>query len=127
MAKNAKQFEERPWGSFEVIAEFEVENDLGPHAVVKKITVNPKQRLSYQSHKGRREFWLIVQGKGQVVLGGKEIAVSAGSRVEVPQGAKHRVVNTDANQALLFVEVSLGSFDENDILRYDDDYGRTNA
>ena len=62
MAKNAKQFEERPWGSFEILSEFEIDNlafseEQGYEVVIKKIVVKPGQRLSYQFHKKRKEKW----------------------------------------------------------------------
>jgi mannose-6-phosphate isomerase-like protein (cupin superfamily) len=129
MAKNAKQFEEREWGSFEVIGEFEIDNDIfsdlkGADVVIKKISVNPGEILSYQSHEKRRETWLIVQGRGIVIKDGLETWVSKGSQVRIKQGAKHRIKNTETELPLIFVEVCEGVFDEKDIIRYEDKYGR---
>ncbi len=116
--------ETRPWGNFEILSEFEVKDEKGQDVTVKKITVNPKSRLSYQSHKFRDEHWTIVQGQGSVILNDVEKSVKAGDTVEILKTTKHRVVNNDENQVLVFIEVSTGHFDENDNTRYEDDYGR---
>jgi mannose-6-phosphate isomerase-like protein (cupin superfamily) len=128
MAKNAKNFEERPWGSFEVIKEFEVENGYadfpGREVVIKKITVKPGQMLSYQSHRKRRETWFVAQGQGKVIKDDEEILVGKGSVVSIKENAKHRIGNISEKINLIFIEISEGEFDENDITRYSDDYGR---
>jgi mannose-6-phosphate isomerase-like protein (cupin superfamily) len=129
MAKNAKDKEERPWGEFEVLAEFNVDTDMysdleGTDVVIKKITVKPGQRLSYQSHEQRREKWVFVQGRGVVVKDDQESWVSKGSVVQIRQGVKHRIQNKHESVDLVFVEVCEGTFDEKDIIRYSDDYGR---
>lgn len=122
MAKNAQQFENRPWGTFEVLHEFKRPD--GSEVVIKKITVLPGKRLSYQSHNKRKEHWLIVAGHGTVTLDGQEIIVSPESKVEVNLGAKHRIANPGSNENLIFIEISLGEFDEQDIVRHEDDFGR---
>lgn len=123
--KNVKHiFEERPWGSFEVLNQFDVKGDGLKDVCVKRITVKPNQRLSYQSHKQRAEHWFFVQGEGKVVLNDSEHHVSPGSSIEIPIGAKHRAINTSNNVELIFIEVSTGHFDEQDIQRYEDDFGR---
>ncbi len=122
MAKNAKQYEERPWGSFEVIHEFS--QNGGKDVVIKKITVHPKKRLSLQSHTKRKEHWLVIAGEGTVALDDEEILVQPESKIEVPIGTKHRIANTHAEKPLVFIEISFGDFDENDIVRYQDDFGR---
>jgi len=126
MAKNAKNFEERPWGTFEVLHEFLVNNESGEETevVIKKIKVLPQKKLSYQSHKLRHENWLIVQGSGAVVLNDEEIPVKKGSKIEVPTGTKHRIMNNHPKHELIFVEISTGKFDEFDIERFEDDFGR---
>jgi len=84
MAKNAQNFEERPWGTFEVIAEFEVSGPEGlEQVVVKKLVVYPQQRLSYQRHKLRNEHWHVVQGQGLVVLDDIETKIGAGDKIHV--------------------------------------------
>jgi mannose-6-phosphate isomerase len=115
--------ENRPWGSYEILSEFEV-SELGFLDVcVKKITVKPGQKLSYQSHKQRNEHWFFVQGKGIVVLNNEEIPVKVGSSVDIKIGDKHRAINTSADKDLVFIESQTGHYDEEDIERFQDDYG----
>jgi len=108
----------RPWGTFEVLSE-----DL-THKV-KRLTVDPGQRLSYQRHAHRSEHWFVVAGSGTVTLDGAATAVRAGVSIDVPRGMAHRVENTGSDP-LVFIEVQHGtSFAEDDIERLEDDYGRT--
>lgn len=114
---NDHVFEDRPWGRFEVLRDTEFFKS-------KVIAVWPGQRLSYQSHKHRMEHWIIVQGEGEFTLDDKKIPVKSGDHLFIPLGAKHRIANT-GKEKLEFVEVQLGTyFGEDDIIRYDDDYGR---
>ncbi|MCB0377256.1 MAG: mannose-1-phosphate guanylyltransferase/mannose-6-phosphate isomerase [Bdellovibrionales bacterium] len=110
-------FEYRPWGMYRNLWEEE-------SFKTKVIEVSPRQQLSYQSHAKRSEIWVIVEGEGEVILNDESIAVRAGSVVQIPQGAKHRMHNT-SDKSLKFVEVQQGSyFGEDDIVRYQDDYNR---
>ena len=110
-------YQERPWGSYTVL-----QKEL--NFQVKKLVINPGMRLSLQSHKFRAEHWFIVSGSGLVQLDGKHIDVEQGDSVDVPIGTKHRITCT-SESPLIFVEVQTGSsFNENDILRYEDDFGR---
>ena len=111
------QIEYRPWGSYEVLLD-------SPECKVKRITVNPGQKLSYQSHERRQEWWVVVEGTLTVILDGLTFEINKGSSVHVPTNAKHRMINnTDTNVKV--VEVQTGSyFGEDDIIRYEDDYGR---
>lgn len=114
---SAGEHSERPWGEYLVLAD-------EPDHKVKRITVLPGQRLSYQRHAHRAEHWFVVRGAGQVTLDGAEIEVTEGSAVDVPKGAAHRIANK-GSEPLVFVEVQHGdSFAEEDIERLDDDYGR---
>jgi mannose-6-phosphate isomerase len=107
----------RPWGSYAVL-------DDGPLAKVKRITVDPGQRLSLQLHHRRAEHWFVVSGTAVVTLGDREVIVEKGSAIDIPTGLAHRVHNP-ASEPLVFVEVQLGDyFGEDDIVRLDDDYGR---
>jgi mannose-6-phosphate isomerase-like protein (cupin superfamily) len=107
----------RPWGSYSVL-------DDGPLAKVKRITVDPGQRLSLQLHRRRTEHWFVVSGTATVTLGDREVVVQTGSAIDIPTGTAHRVHNPGA-EPLVFVEVQLGNyFGEDDIVRLDDDYGR---
>ena len=121
---NGHYIEDRPWGSYEILTQFDV-NEVGYHDVcVKKITVKPGQKLSYQSHTERNEHWFVVQGQGTVVLNDSPTMVSVGSFVDLKIGDKHRIANTSTGQDLIFIEVQTGHYDESDIQRFEDDYGR---
>lgn len=123
MAKNADQFEERPWGNFEVIYEFS-RNDNEEEFVIKKLTVYPQKRLSYQSHSKRREHWHVIEGEGAVILDDREFPIKSESKIEVPIGTKHRIINTHEQDNLVIIEITAGEFDEHDIIRHQDDFGR---
>jgi mannose-6-phosphate isomerase len=111
-------FETRPWGGYEVLSD-------APTHKVKRLTVEPGQRLSYQRHAHRSEHWFVVGGEGVVTLDGVEHLVAPGIAIDVPLGAAHRVAST-GSEPLVFIEVQSGSyFGEDDIERLDDDYGRT--
>jgi mannose-6-phosphate isomerase-like protein (cupin superfamily) len=110
--------ETRPWGGYEVLAD-------EPTHKVKRITVEPGHRLSYQRHAHRAEHWFVVGGEGVVTLDGRTAAVATGSAIDVPRGAAHRIEST-GSEPLVFIEVQHGtSFGEDDIERLDDDYGRS--
>lgn len=107
----------RPWGSYKVISE-------DTKSKVKIITVSPKGKLSLQYHHKRSEHWYFVQGKAKFTLGDAVWLYQAGDSCDIPVGIKHRVENV-GQEDLIFVEVQTGeSFDENDIVRVEDDYGR---
>ena len=108
----------RPWGNYEVLSD-------EPSHKVKRLTVEPGQRLSYQRHAKRAEHWFVVGGEGVATLDGVERTVAVGSAVDVPVGTAHRIEST-GSEPLVLIEVQLGSyFGEDDIERLDDDYGRT--
>jgi mannose-6-phosphate isomerase len=115
--------ENRPWGSYEILSEFKVKEPGFLDVCVKKLIVNPGQKPSYQSHKQRNEHWFIVQGEGTVILNDKEIPIKVGDFVDVNIGDKHRIINTSQNQDLIFIEIQTGHYDEDDIERFEDDYG----
>lgn len=109
--------EERPWGYFEVLMD-------EPHTKVKEITVEPGQRLSYQSHEHREEYWTCVGGELTVILDNKELYLPYGHSIHIPLGAKHRMWNK-GDDTLRVIEVQVGSyFGEDDITRYEEDYER---
>jgi mannose-6-phosphate isomerase len=111
-------FEERPWGSYTILY-------ADATCQVKRLVVNAGMRLSLQSHKFRAEHWFIVSGQGTALLDNLEISVRPGDSIDVPVGAKHRISCTSESN-LVFIEVQTGiSFDENDITRYEDDFGRS--
>jgi mannose-1-phosphate guanylyltransferase/mannose-1-phosphate guanylyltransferase/mannose-6-phosphate isomerase len=109
--------EVRPWGGFTVLRD-------EPHYKSKHIYVEAGAQLSYQSHAKRAENWIVVRGRGEAVVDGATIPVLAGSSLFIPMGAKHRI-RSHGPEALEFIEVQTGSyFGEDDIVRYEDDYGR---
>jgi mannose-6-phosphate isomerase len=107
--------EDRPWGRFEKFHE----NQL---STVKLIYINANSRLSLQYHRDRWEFWKVIKGTAQVELDGKITEVKEEENIVIPKGVKHRVKALDNNCVIL--EISYGRFDENDIVRIEDDYQR---
>jgi mannose-6-phosphate isomerase-like protein (cupin superfamily) len=115
---NNPLFDQRPWGTFQVL-------DEGDTYKVKRLTVDPGQRLSYQYHHRRAEHWVIVTGVAHVTLDDVVHEVPAGQAIEVGRGVKHRIEN-QGDTVVTFVEVQTGDyFGEDDIVRLDDDYGRS--
>jgi mannose-6-phosphate isomerase len=112
--------DQRPWGSYTVLEE-------QPVYKVKRIEVLPGQRLSYQKHEKRAEHWVIVAGQAIVTLDGKDVDLSPGQFIDIPRGAPHRIANP-GKALLTFIEIQQGDyFGEDDIVRLEDDYGRTEA
>lgn len=112
-----REFDRRPWGSYEVL-------DEGELFKVKRIEVLPGKRLSYQKHSQRAEHWFVVSGRAKVTLDDQEIHVAAGNAIDIPIGAAHRVEN-DTTETLVFIEVQRGTYlGEDDIVRLQDDFGR---
>ena len=108
----------RPWGAF---------NDLhrGEGFKVKHIVVNPGQALSLQSHRHRAEHWIVVRGTAQVTRGDETFALSENQSTYIPLGTRHRLSNP-GKLPLEVVEVQSGSYlEEDDIVRYEDAYGRS--
>ena len=113
-----REFDRRPWGSYEVLEE-------APTFKVKRIEVLPGKRLSYQKHSQRAEHWFVVEGTAKVTLDGNEITVRTGESIDVPVGSAHRVENP-GSEDLIFIEVQRGTYlGEDDIVRLEDDFGRT--
>lgn len=114
---NEHVFEHRPWGQYEILRE---EN----YFKSKIIVVDPGQKISYQSHSQRAEHWIVVKGQAVVVLDDQQIVKKQGEHIFIPKGAKHRIMNL-TESPLEFIEVQVGTyFGEDDIVRYQDDYGR---
>jgi mannose-6-phosphate isomerase-like protein (cupin superfamily) len=111
---------QRPWGTYTVL------HKAFNHQV-KSITVDPGQRLSYQTHEHRAEYWVITEGHGVVTLNGVETPCLVGDAFIVEIGDAHRISNT-GTAPLTFIETQLGAvLAESDIIRLDDDYGRQSA
>lgn len=107
--------EKRPWGGFEQFTFNEI-------STVKILTIKPGKRLSLQFHKKRNEFWKALDNPVKVVVGEKVVTLKKGDTIEIPKGAKHRIEGLKKEARLL--EISFGEFDENDIVRIEDDFGR---
>ena len=119
-APTSPTFEQRPWGSYTVL-------DEGHRYKVKRLEILPEKRLSYQKHTQRTEHWMVVQGTASVTLEGQEITVEPGGTMNVPVGAAHRIANP-GSELLVLIEIQRGSYlGEDDIIRLQDDYGRTPA
>ena len=109
--------EDRPWGCFYVLHN---ENSYK----LKRIEVNPGERLSYQYHHKRSEAWTIVEGVGTITLDGITKNYKSGKTILIPQGVKHRIENKGVKK-VVFIEVQTGTyFGEDDIVRIEDDYNR---
>jgi len=107
----------RPWGNYESI-------DHGERFQVKRIVVNPGARLSLQMHHHRAEHWIVVTGTAKVTRGEEVSLLSENESTYIPLGVKHRLENPGAIP-LEIIEVQSGSYlGEDDIVRYQDEYGR---
>jgi mannose-6-phosphate isomerase-like protein (cupin superfamily) len=117
MPKDNRQpyHERRPWGAFEKFTQNEP-------STVKIITVDPNQATSLQHHGKRQEFWKVLSGEGTLTVGKKRQPAKIGDEIIVPQGVDHRL--EAGSTPLIILEISTGDFDENDIVRIDDRYGR---
>ena len=110
-------FENRPWGKFEILF-------FSKNLKIKKITINPKSRLSKQFHYFRTEHWFVSQGKGLVFKDGKKIIIKKGESIDIPKESIHYIENI-TNNKLILVEIQMGTyFGEDDIVRLDDPYMR---
>lgn len=107
----------RPWGSYTILSE-------GPGYKVKKICINPGQRLSLQMHYHRSEHWTVINGTGKLTLDDKTIIFRENESTYIPIGTKHRLENP-GKIPLFIIEVQNGKYlGEDDIVRFDDMYGR---
>jgi mannose-6-phosphate isomerase-like protein (cupin superfamily) len=114
--------ESRPWGTFEILA-FGGEGEK--LYKVKRIVVNPGQRLSLQSHEKRGEKWVCADGIMTVENDSSIVNLNPGEHVTIAIGAKHRMSNNGEGPAVI-IEIQTGSYlGEDDIKRYEDDYKRT--
>lgn len=108
----------RPWGHYKVLEE--EKNSFK----IKRITVNQGKRLSYQLHHHRSEHWIVVRGMAKVTVDGEEIFVRSGESIFFREGQKHRLENP-GKVPLEIIEVQMGQYlEEDDIVRFDDEYGR---
>ena len=107
----------RPWGAYDSI-------DMGERFQVKRITVNPGAALSLQMHHHRAEHWIVVSGTAEVTRGDEVLLLSENQSTYIPLGVTHRLRNP-GKVALELIEVQSGSYlGEDDIVRFEDVYGR---
>jgi mannose-1-phosphate guanylyltransferase/mannose-1-phosphate guanylyltransferase/mannose-6-phosphate isomerase len=107
--------ENRPWGLFREFTKNE-------KSTVKIITVNPNEELSLQTHKNRDEFWHIISGSGFITRGVDRIKTNPGDEFFIPRTTEHRI--SASTEGIKILEIATGDFDENDITRLSDRYGR---
>ena len=122
---NTKNFKEgkkhkkiyRPWGFYESISE-------SNSWQIKKIEVNPGESLSLQLHNHRSEHWIVVEGTAKVEVDNEKRILSKNQSIYIPAKSKHRLGNQGPN-TLILIEVQTGDYlGEDDIIRFDDNYGR---
>ena len=107
----------RPWGHAETFTE-------GEGFLVKRITVEPGESLSLQMHHHRAEHWVVIRGEAHVQRDDETFVINADESTYIPAGARHRLTNRGA-EPLDIVEVQVGDYlAEDDIVRFDDNYGR---
>ncbi|MEO4048052.1 mannose-1-phosphate guanylyltransferase/mannose-6-phosphate isomerase [Pseudomonas sp. CAU 1711] len=107
----------RPWGTYTVL-------EQGPRFKIKRIVVKPGAALSLQMHHHRSEHWIVVQGMAKVVNGGEPRLVNSNESTFIPAGHKHRLENPGVID-LVMIEVQSGEYlGEDDIVRFEDQYGR---
>ncbi|MFN7094376.1 MAG: mannose-1-phosphate guanylyltransferase/mannose-6-phosphate isomerase, partial [Burkholderiales bacterium] len=108
----------RPWGTYTVLEE-------GPFYKIKRIEVKPGASLSLQMHHHRSEHWIVVDGIATVTNGENTLKLKANESTYIPAKSKHRLENT-TNKNLILIEVQCGQYlGEDDIVRFEDKYGRT--
>ena len=108
--------EQRPWGNFERFT-------LNEQTTVKIITVNAGEAFSLQTHEHRDEFWRVLKGSGTIRLDDMDHDAHEGDVFFSPRQTMHRA--RGGPDGLTFLEIAFGTFDENDIKRIEDRYGRT--
>ena len=105
----------RPWGSFTRFTNNEP-------STVKILNVNSGEQLSLQYHNHREEFWKILKGSPDIVIGDKTHSAKEGDEFVIPVKTNHRI--SAPNDEVVILEISKGDFDEDDIVRIEDKYNR---
>ena len=107
----------RPWGSY-------ISIDSGENFQVKRLIVKPGKKLSLQLHNRRAEHWVVVKGVATVTIGDDTFDMEKNQSIYIPVGTRHRLENK-AEELLEIIEVQSGDYlGEDDIVRFDDDFGR---
>jgi mannose-1-phosphate guanylyltransferase len=114
---NLHQTTSRPWGTYTVLEE-------GTLYKIKRIEVNAGASLSLQMHNHRSEHWIVVEGVATVTNGDNTLELKANESTYIDTKTKHRLEN-NTNKNLILIEVQCGSYlGEDDIIRFEDKYGR---
>ena len=107
----------RPWGSYTILEE-------GPGYKIKRILVNPGAKLSMQMHFHRSEHWVVIDGTARITNGEQDIYLEENQSTYIPKTNRHRLENP-GKVALQIIEIQSGPYlEEDDIVRFDDVYGR---
>jgi len=106
----------RPWGKFEQFC-------LNEKCTVKILTIKSGEELSLQYHKKREEFWKVVVGKAEIIIGKKVKNAREGDEFVIPKKTKHQAKT--GKETVKILEICFGKFDEGDIVRLEDKYHRT--
>ncbi len=107
--------DKRPWGGFEQFT-------LNERSTVKILTFKAGKRNSLQKHKGRKEFWKILDNPCKITAGNKTFRAKKNDEIIINRGQLHRI--QALNKDVRVLEISLGDFNEKDIVRVEDDFGR---
>ena len=113
----SRRRDERPWGYFDQFTG-------GEPSTVKILHVRAGEEFSLQTHAHRDEFWRIIAGSGSVIIGEQTHPAEIAAEFWIPRTVAHRAMGGSEND-LEILEISFGQFDENDIVRLADTYGRT--
>lgn len=108
-------YDTRPWGNF-------IQFTTNEPSTVKILTIKPHESTSLQYHKLRQEFWKVLKGSPIVIIGSAKVLASEGQEFFIQKGFKHRIEARDTEVQIL--EISFGTFDEQDIVRLEDKYLR---
>jgi mannose-6-phosphate isomerase-like protein (cupin superfamily) len=110
---------DKPWGFYETLVDL-------PKYKVKHLVVYNGQQISLQLHHSRSEYWIVVKGSGTVQIGNQQLPANVGDSFLIPVNAKHRLTASDSED-IEIIEVQLGVLgpcQEEDIVRFEDKYGR---
>ena len=110
-----KYTEQRPWGKFEQFCKNETVS-------VKILQVNPNEELSLQYHHNRDEFWRVLEGSADILIGTKRKTANKGDEFFIPRETNHQIIAKTS--VIIILEISFGNFDESDIVRLSDKYHR---